>query len=52
MFFRCHSVVGGLLAIRVDTVWFMEYPPPEEVERLGIHMTWLSKEPRIIKGNE
>ena len=51
MFFRCHAR-SGLLTIRVDTVWFMDYPVSEEVERLGIHLTRLSKEPRIIKGDE
>lgn len=49
IFFRNYDE-SGLMSIRVDTVWFMEYPVPEEVEGLGIHMTWLSKEPRIIKG--
>ncbi len=43
---------SGLLAIRVDTVWFMEYPVPEEVERLCRNLTWTSKTPRMIKGNQ
>lgn len=49
IYFRNHQK-SQLMSIRVDTVWFMEYPVPEEVERLGLHMTWLSTESRVIKG--
>jgi hypothetical protein len=51
IFFRNYDK-SGLLMIRVDTIWFMEYPVPAEVERLCFHMTHLSMSPRIIKGNE
>ncbi len=50
IFFRNYDR-SGLLSIRVDTVWFMDYPVPEEVERLGRNLTHLSKTPRIFKGN-
>jgi len=50
IFFRNYNL-SGLRSIRVDTVWFMEYPVPEEVERLGCHMIRISPESRIIKGN-
>ena len=51
IFFRGH-IEQSLKTLRVDTVWFMDYPVPKEVERLGCEMTCLSLEPRIIKGNE
>jgi hypothetical protein len=51
IFFRNH-ITNFLMTLRVDTVWFMDYPVPEEVELLGCHMTSLSKDPRILKGNE
>ena len=36
----------------IDTVWFGEYPVPEEVERLGRHLIHISERPRIIRGDE
>ena len=51
IFFRNYDI-SALLSIRVDTVWFMDYPVPEEVEQRGRHLTSVSLEPRIIKGNE
>ena len=51
IYFRNHDL-SGLKSIHAETVWFMDTPVPEEVERLGIHMTCIAREPRIIKGNE
>ena len=51
IFFRNYNI-SALLMIRVDTVWFMDYPVPEEVEQRGRHLTCVSDKPRIIKGNE
>ena len=51
IFFR-NYIEQFLKTLRVDTIWFFDYPVPEEVERLGIKMTCLSEEPRVIKGNE
>jgi hypothetical protein len=51
IFFR-NYIEQFLKTLRVDTVWFMEYPPPPKVEELGRQMTCLSKAPRILKGNE
>ena len=51
IFFRNYDL-SGLKMIRVDTVWFMDYPVPEEVEQWGRHMTCMSNEPRVIRGDE
>ncbi len=51
IFFRNYNL-SELKMTRVDTVWFMEYPVPEEVERFGRNMTCTSDNPRIIRGDE
>ena len=51
IFFRNYDT-SGLLAIRVDTVWFMEDPVPEEVAQRGRHLTCMSDGPRVIWGDE
>ena len=49
IYFRSY-LTTGLRSLRVDTVWFMEYPVGAEVFKLGCDMVRLSDNPLVLRG--